>query len=183
MQACGHRALRLPPIWTVTRAGARHGLENRWHREVCGSRPRLSANLLDAGAGVGIFNIAGNSAGALAGLINRNRPFDSAPATNIRCIMITSRRSFITGLVSLIAAPAIVRAASLMPVKRMLWLSDGVSLRSVPHPHTTGPWSNMVAGDLTEDSLIELMAEVRRPYVLAPQIEIYPPSVFYGKVQ
>lgn len=29
----------------------------------------------------------------------------------------TSRRSLITGLVSLIAAPAIVRAASLMPVK------------------------------------------------------------------
>lgn len=31
--------------------------------------------------------------------------------------MITSRRSFITGLASIIAAPAIVRAASLMPVK------------------------------------------------------------------
>lgn len=31
--------------------------------------------------------------------------------------MITSRRSFITGLVSFVAAPAIVRASSLMPVK------------------------------------------------------------------
>lgn len=31
--------------------------------------------------------------------------------------MIIPRRSFITGLVSLIAAPAIVRAGSLMPVK------------------------------------------------------------------
>lgn len=29
----------------------------------------------------------------------------------------TSRRSFITGLISLVAAPAIVRAGSLMPVK------------------------------------------------------------------
>lgn len=33
--------------------------------------------------------------------------------------MTTSRRSFITGLVSLVAAPAIVRAGSLMPVKVM----------------------------------------------------------------
>lgn len=33
--------------------------------------------------------------------------------------MLTSRRSLITGLVSFIAAPAIVRAGSLMPVKVM----------------------------------------------------------------
>jgi hypothetical protein len=33
--------------------------------------------------------------------------------------IITSRRSFITGLVALVAAPAIVRAGSLMPVKVM----------------------------------------------------------------
>lgn len=31
--------------------------------------------------------------------------------------MITSRRSFITGLVSFVAAPAIVKAEALMPVK------------------------------------------------------------------
>jgi hypothetical protein len=31
--------------------------------------------------------------------------------------LITSRRSFITGLAALVAAPAIVRAGSLMPVK------------------------------------------------------------------
>ena len=31
--------------------------------------------------------------------------------------MITSRRSFITGLSALIAAPAIVKASSLMPIK------------------------------------------------------------------
>lgn len=30
------------------------------------------------------------------------------------------RRSFITGLISLVAAPAIVRAGSLMPVKMMI---------------------------------------------------------------
>ena len=32
----------------------------------------------------------------------------------------TSRRSLITGLVSFLAAPAVVRAASLMPVKALL---------------------------------------------------------------
>ncbi len=34
----------------------------------------------------------------------------------------TSRRGLITGLIALIAAPAIVRAGSLMPVKQMLTL-------------------------------------------------------------
>lgn len=34
--------------------------------------------------------------------------------------MTLARRSFITGLISLVAAPAIVRAGSLMPVKVML---------------------------------------------------------------
>lgn len=41
------------------------------------------------------------------------------------------RRNFITGLVSLVAAPAIVRAGSLMPVKT-------VSLRSVITPSEMG---------------------------------------------
>ncbi len=35
-------------------------------------------------------------------------------------LAVPSRRSFITGLISLVAAPAIVRVASLMPVKQML---------------------------------------------------------------
>jgi hypothetical protein len=34
--------------------------------------------------------------------------------------MNTTRRSLITGLIALVAAPAIVRAGSLMPVKQML---------------------------------------------------------------
>jgi hypothetical protein len=43
--------------------------------------------------------------------------------------MITSRRSFITGLAALITAPAIVRAGSLMPVKVMepVWRVAGYS--------------------------------------------------------
>lgn len=46
--------------------------------------------------------------------------------------MISSRRSFITGLVSFIAAPAIVRAASLMPVKLMTPI--GASVMPFPPP-------------------------------------------------
>lgn len=45
--------------------------------------------------------------------------------------MSLSRRSLITGLVSLVAAPAIVRASSLMPVKAMPpanWLDQAYSL-------------------------------------------------------
>lgn len=41
-----------------------------------------------------------------------------------------TRRGFLTGLSSLLAAPAIVRASSLMPVKVMPW--DGVYYRIVP---------------------------------------------------
>lgn len=33
--------------------------------------------------------------------------------------MITSRRAFVTGLISLVAAPAIIRVESLMPIKQM----------------------------------------------------------------
>ena len=40
--------------------------------------------------------------------------------------MIISRRGLITGLVSLVAAPAIVRAGSLMPVR--VWSWTGVDL-------------------------------------------------------
>ncbi len=46
--------------------------------------------------------------------------------------MNASRRSFIAGLAGFLAAPAIVRASSLMAVKS--WLSDGVALRSMAHP-------------------------------------------------
>lgn len=40
--------------------------------------------------------------------------------------MLASRRSFITGLVAFVAAPAIVRAGSLMPVKKLVWPSKFV---------------------------------------------------------
>jgi hypothetical protein len=44
-----------------------------------------------------------------------------------------NRRGFITGLISLVAAPAIVRAGSLMPVKSYL-LDDGIALNCMSHP-------------------------------------------------
>jgi hypothetical protein len=40
--------------------------------------------------------------------------------------MITSRRSFLIGFGALIAAPAIVRATSIMPVRQMLILPDQI---------------------------------------------------------
>ena len=39
--------------------------------------------------------------------------------------MLTTRRTLITGLVSFLAAPAIVRAGSLMPVRRITDITDG----------------------------------------------------------
>jgi hypothetical protein len=71
-----------------------------------------------------------------------------------------NRRGFITGLISLVAAPAIVRAGSLMPVKSFE-LYDGVALNCMPHPEA---WGNMVAGNLTETSLEQLMLYVKESW-------------------
>ena len=46
--------------------------------------------------------------------------------------MIPSRRSLLTGLAALLAAPAIVRVSSIMPVKA--FVGDGVALLATPHP-------------------------------------------------
>ena len=48
--------------------------------------------------------------------------------------MILSRRSLITGLASFIAAPAIVRASSIMPVKAWAPYSDNVAINLLPCP-------------------------------------------------
>lgn len=45
----------------------------------------------------------------------------------------TTRRSLITGLIALVAAPAIVRAGSLMPIKQMLSI-PGPDILSSPLP-------------------------------------------------
>jgi hypothetical protein len=51
------------------------------------------------------------------------------------------RRKFLTGLFGLVAAPAIVKAANIMPVKVIepkWFLHDGLSLQSMAHPVRKG---------------------------------------------
>ena len=55
--------------------------------------------------------------------------------------LIIPRRRFLTGLFGLIAAPAIVKAANIMPVKVIepkWFLNDGLPLQSMAHPVRTG---------------------------------------------
>ena len=49
----------------------------------------------------------------------------------------TSRRGFITGLISFVAAPAIVRASSIMPVRSMKMPLENVFQALVQHPNMT----------------------------------------------
>ena len=60
--------------------------------------------------------------------------------------LILPRRKFLTGLFSLVAAPAVVKAANLMPVKviKPKWyLAEGVSLQSMAHPVIKGSATNL----------------------------------------
>jgi hypothetical protein len=59
-----------------------------------------------------------------------------------------NRRGLITGLISFVAAPAIVRATSIMPVKAMRAES----------------WFDAVAADLSPDRLEELRAMINREF-------------------
>jgi hypothetical protein len=51
--------------------------------------------------------------------------------------LLMPRRKFLTGLLGLVAAPAVVKATSLMPVK-LVDFGDGVALKSIAHPVRTG---------------------------------------------
>lgn len=51
--------------------------------------------------------------------------------------LILPRRKFLTGLMGLVAAPAVVKAASLMPVK-LVQFDNGVALTSMAHPVRKG---------------------------------------------
>ena len=54
--------------------------------------------------------------------------------------LVLPRRKFLTGLFGLVAAPAIVKAANIMPVKvvKPKWyLSDGLPLQTMAHPVRT----------------------------------------------
>lgn len=63
------------------------------------------------------------------------------------------RRSFITGLVSLIAAPAIVRAGSLMPVRVMI--EPGIRYRAISVEEMI---ERMMGGPAISAALIDLGA-------------------------
>ena len=74
----------------------------------------------------------------------------------------TSRRSLITGLVSFLVAPAVVRAASLMPVKA---LPTTLTLQGVP---------------LTFDGGYPLLLEtIRKAFLPRLRVQLYADSKFY----
>lgn len=55
--------------------------------------------------------------------------------------LLMPRRKFITGLFGLVAAPAIVKAANIMPVKVIepkWFLNDGLPLQTITHPVRAG---------------------------------------------
>jgi hypothetical protein len=55
--------------------------------------------------------------------------------------LLMPRRKFLTGLFGLVAAPAIVKAANIMPVKVIQpkwYLADGLPLQSMAHPVRKG---------------------------------------------
>lgn len=61
--------------------------------------------------------------------------------------IILPRRKFLTGLMGLVAAPAVVKASSLMPVK-LVDFGDGVALKSMTHP--IGKGSGVCLSELRE---------------------------------
>ena len=71
--------------------------------------------------------------------------------------MITSRRTFLTGLASLMAAPAIVRASSLMPVKVLPSVEELDALTIIMHP----------------DMYAELSVITRKAFVPRLSVQIY----------
>jgi len=55
--------------------------------------------------------------------------------------LLMPRRKFLSGLFGLVAAPAIVKAANIMPVKMIepkWFLNDGLPLQTMIHPVRTG---------------------------------------------
>jgi hypothetical protein len=55
--------------------------------------------------------------------------------------LLMPRRKFLTGLLGLVAAPAVVKAANIMPVKVIQpkwYLADGLPLQSMAHPIRKG---------------------------------------------
>ena len=60
--------------------------------------------------------------------------------------LLIPRRKFLTGLFGLVAAPAVVKAANIMPVKVIQpkwYLAEGPSLQSMAHPIIRGSAMNL----------------------------------------
>jgi len=60
--------------------------------------------------------------------------------------LLMPRRKFLTGLFGLVAAPAVVKAANIMPVKVIepkWYLAEGISLQSMAHPIIKGSAMNL----------------------------------------
>ena len=60
--------------------------------------------------------------------------------------LLMPRRKFLTGLFGLVAAPAVVKAANIMPVKYIpqhLHELDGIGLTTMAHPY---PWKEIKMG-------------------------------------
>ena len=78
--------------------------------------------------------------------------------------LILPRRKFLTGMMGIIAAPAVVKASNLMPVK-VLPFNDGIALKAMAHPIRTG--GGICLTELREilmpglQSLVDVMYEDR----------------------
>lgn len=82
----------------------------------------------------------------------------------------SSRRGFITGLISLVAAPAIVRAGSLMPVKNMSAIAEWryvVRVATIDITEVYGFSPAMEAMQMVRD-LEEMHARINRAFFLGP---------------
>jgi hypothetical protein len=83
------------------------------------------------------------------------------------------RRKFLTGLFGLIAAPAVVKAANIMPVKVIepkWYLADGLPLQTMAHPVRAGS-----AIRLSE------LREILRPGLRKMVDDMYTEHPGYGK--
>jgi hypothetical protein len=87
--------------------------------------------------------------------------------------IILPRRKFLTGLFGLVAAPAVVKAANIMPVKYLpqhLHELDGIGLTTITHPVRTG-------GGIRLSELRELL----RPGIEKMIDDMYTEHPGYGK--
>lgn len=74
---------------------------------------------------------------------------------------IITRRSILTGLVGLIAAPAVVKASSLMPVKptKLIWTSHGIRTFEIRRA-TLNPISPVLDPQWTIERAVDLEHEI-----------------------